>query len=277
MCFNDIYRQKRNLIAGSENSSDELVRIKKNIVYMTHYSHASHVGSALSCVDLLYVIYSRIVNITVENLASIDRDKVILSKGHASVALYSVLAELGFLDKDALKYYYIDDGVLPGHLDKDVCKGVDCSAGSLGHGLSIGIGMALAKPEHKVFVVMGDGESEEGAVWEGLIFCGKRALPNLTIIIDNNNLQGFGRVDEIADFSKLSEALRYLGCDTYDIDGHDLTQIEDVLRKETRKTKVVVAHTIKGKGVSFMENEFKWHYKSPNDVELEIALQDLEK
>lgn len=252
-----------------------LSEIKSNIVKMAHYSRASHVGSALSVVDLLYVIYTRFVDINKDNLNDINRDKVILSKGHASIALYSILAKMGFMDKEKLNHYYVDGGVLPGHLDKDSVAGVDCSAGSLGHGLPIGIGMALANPNKKVFVLMGDGETQEGSVWESIIFAGKHYLPNLTIIIDNNNLQGFGVADEVADYSKLSKTLNNFGLDCVEIDGHNLEQIEKELGKTTTKTKAIVAHTIKGKGVSYMENELKWHYKSPNDEELAIALQEI--
>ena len=242
---------------------------------MAHYSHASHIGSALSVVDLLYVIYTRIADINKDNLYDINRDKVILSKGHASIALYTTLAELGLIEKEYLNKYYIDDGILPGHLDKDSCPGIDCSAGSLGHGLPVGIGMAIANPNKKVFVLMGDGETQEGSVWESIIFAGKHCLPNLTIIIDNNNLQGFGTSDEVADYSKLSETLNNFGLDCVEIDGHNIEQIETELSRKTTKTRAIVAHTIKGKGVSFMENELKWHYKSPNDEELEIALKEL--
>lgn len=253
-----------------------LSEIKKNIVRMAHYSHASHVGSALSAVDLLYAIYAHFTNINKNNLNDVDRDKVILSKGHACVALYSVLAELGLMDKEKLNHYYIDGGVLPGHLDKDSVAGIDCSTGSLGHGLPIGIGMALANPNRKVFVIMGDGETQEGSVWESFIFLGKHCFPNLTVIIDNNNLQGFGTADEVADYSRLCDTLNNFGLDCVEIDGHDFEQIEKALSKETSKTKAIVAHTLKGHGVSYMENELKWHYKSPNDEELEVALKELE-
>lgn len=254
----------------------KLSEIKKNIVRMAHYSHASHIGSALSVVDLLYVIYTRIADINKDNLCDIKRDKVILSKGHASIALYATLAELGLIEKELLNKYYIDDGILPGHLDKASCPGIDCSAGSLGHGLPVGVGMALANPDKKVFVLMGDGETQEGSVWESIIFAGKHYLPNLTIIIDNNNLQGFGTAEEVADYSKLSETLSNFGLDCVEIDGHNLEQIETELNRKTTKTKAIIAHTIKGKGISYMENELKWHYKSPNDEELEIALKELE-
>ena len=250
-------------------------QIRRDIVHMAHYSHASHIGAALSCADVLYAIYKYVANITPENIASTNRDRVILSKGHASIALYSVLAELGLMDKSLLDEYYINGGKLPGHLDKDSVPGIDCSAGSLGHGLPVGIGMALANPDKRVFVVMGDGETNEGSVWEGIIFAGCHKIPNLTIIIDNNNLQGFGCANECADYSKLSDTLNNFGLCATDIDGHDTDAIVNALNKTCDKTLAIVAHTIKGRGVSFMENELKWHYKSPNDEELAIAMEEL--
>lgn len=255
----------------------ELVEIKKNIVHMAHYSHASHIGSALSAVDMLYVIYTRVANITPQNVTSPDRDKVILSKGHASIALYSTLAQCGLLEKEKLNQYYINGGTLPGHLDKDSTPGVDCSAGSLGHGLPIGIGMALARPNRRVFVLMGDGELNEGSVWEGILFAGTHPLPNLTVLIDHNHLQGFGRTEELADYSNLSATLQNWGNSACDINGHDLDEIEKALKTPSEKTKFIVAHTIKGHGISFMENELKWHYKSPNDQEKQQAFAELEK
>ena len=254
-----------------------LREIKKDIVRMAHYSHASHIGSALSVVDLLYVIYTRVVNISKNNVDEIDRDKVILSKGHASIALYAVLAELGLIDKNKLNHYYIDGGDLPGHLDKDSVIGIDCSAGSLGHGLPIGIGMALSNPGKKVIVLMGDGETEEGSVWESIIFLGKHPLPNLTVIVDSNNLQGFDVVDKVAEYSKLCNTLDNFGLDCVEIDGHNLGQIEQALKRNISKTNAIIARTIKGKGVSYMENKLEWHYKSPNDEELKVALNELDR
>lgn len=257
--------------------NSDLKEIKSNMLKMAHYSHASHIGAALSCVDLLYCIYKNFADITSQNVFSIDRDKVILSKGHASIALYAVLAEFGLLDKEKLKQYYIDGGVLPGHLDKDSEAAVDCSAGSLGHGLPIAIGMALANPKRKVFVIMGDGEIQEGSVWEGIIFAGKNPLKNLTIVIDKNNLQAFGKTTEVANYSSLKSTFNNFGLDAYEIDGHNISEIYSILDKKSEKTKIIIANTIKGHGISFMENQLKWHYKSPNDEELEKALKEVNK
>lgn len=251
-------------------------KIRENILKMTHYSHASHIGAALSCADILYVIYAKTADINLNNLTKQKRDRVILSKGHASVALYSVLAELGLMPKEKLDAYYVDGGELSGHLDKSNYPAIDCSTGSLGHGLPIAIGMALACPEQKIFVIIGDGELNEGSVWEAVLFAGKHCLPNLTIIVDKNNLQALGPTNQIADYSKLSSVFTDFGLQTYEIDGHNLTEIEKVLKEKSSKTKIVIANTVKGKGVSFMENKLQWHYKSPNDEELALGLKELQ-
>lgn len=253
----------------------ELNRIRADIVRMAHYSYASHVGAALSVVDILYVLYTEICDITAENADEEDRDRVILSKGHASTALYAVLAHKGIIPRDALDRYYINGGVLPGHLDCEAVRGVDCSAGSLGHGAPVGLGMAMGRPGRKVYVVMGDGECNEGSVWEAVMLAGKLSLPNLTFIIDNNNLQGFGKADEIVHSENLVQALSAWGLDTYEVDGNDPDALADVLHRPGKGTKAIVAHTIKGKGVSYMENRLEWHYKSPNDEQLKQALSEL--
>lgn len=250
-------------------------KIRENILKMTHYSHASHVGAALSCADILYVIYAKIADINLNNLEQQNRDKVILSKGHASVALYSVLAELGLMPKEKLESYYIDGSELSGHLDKNNYPAIDCSTGSLGHGLPIAIGMALACPKQKIFVIIGDGELNEGSIWEGILFAGKHSLPNLTVIIDKNNLQALNTTDQIADYSNLLSIFTNLGLQAYEIDGHNHAEIEKVLQEKTAKSKIVIANTVKGKGVSFMENKLQWHYKSPNDDELALGLKEL--
>lgn len=254
-----------------------LKNIKKNIIRMAHYSHASHVGCALSIADILYVLYANIANINISNISSHARDRVLLSKGHASTALYATLAEFGLLDKDFLDRYYIDGGILPGHLDRDASPAIDISAGSLGHGLSIGIGMAIADKNHNVYVIVGDGECNEGSVWEAIMLLGTLKLTNLILIIDKNNLQGFNETAKVIDYSKLKSTLENWGLDATEINGHDLYQIKNALMKRSGKTKAIIANTIKGCGVSFMENELKWHYKSPNDVELNIAYKELDK
>ena len=243
---------------------------------MANYSYASHVGAALSVAEILYVIYGKAANINTQNIKSSDRDKVVLSKGHASTALYSTLAEFGLLPKEYLDRYYIDGGILPGHLDKDSVPGIDASAGSLGHGLSLGLGMALAKPQYKVFVVQGDGETQEGSVWEAVILASALKVKNLTLVIDVNNLQGFGNTNDIIPLNSLEPKFKAFGWETYTADGHNLKQLEDLFLKPQNGPKAIIARTIKGHGISYMENQLKWHYKSPNEEELKQAFSELE-
>ena len=254
----------------------ELKAIKKDILRMAHYSHASHIGAALSVVDMIYVLYSRVANILPMESAFDKRDKFILSKAHASSAFYSVLAHLNFIPKEWLNRYYIDGGILPAHLDRTISPFVDISAGSLGHGLSVGIGMAIADKKHNVYVFLGDGECNEGSVWEALMSAGQLKLKNLVIGIDFNGLQAFGYGKDILDQSNLSERLKSFGLDAFDCDGHDLDAIEQALKKTSDRTKAIVFHTVKGHGVSFMENSLLWHYRSPNDDQLTQALKEID-
>ncbi|MCU0857112.1 MAG: transketolase [Pontiellaceae bacterium] len=255
--------------------------IRRSVIQMAHASGASHTGSALSIADLLTVLYFKVLNVNPEQPKLPERDRFILSKGHASAALYAVLAERGFIDKALLKTYYQDGGALPGHVDFTAVQGIEASAGSLGHGLSLGAGMALAlrtdHPGSRVFVLMGDGELNEGSVWEALMFIPHQRLRNVTVIVDCNNYQGYGASDVVLNMSPLDQKLAAFGWQVVKINGHDLTEIESALQADAgEKPKVVLARTVKGKGVSFMEGEFVWHYKSPNDDQLTQALKELE-
>ena len=253
--------------------------IRKSIVKMNAKSFASHSGTALSTVDILSVLYFKIMNIDINNPMLKNRDKFILSKGHGSSALYATLAEKGFFDKKLLEGFYIDGGRLPGHLDKEAVPGVEVSSGSLGHGLSIGIGMAVAnkvdKIDSHIYVMCGDGELNEGSMWEAIMFAPHKQVDNLTLIVDYNKLQGYGKTNEVINIEPLNKKFQAFNWDVLEIDGHDLKQIEEALTNDCNKPKVIIAHTIKGKGVSFMENEFVWHYKSPNEAELKLALDEL--
>ncbi|QSF44665.1 transketolase [Paenibacillus tianjinensis] len=253
--------------------------IRKSILHMVHYSKSSHVGTCLSIVDILYVLYFEKLNIDPLQPLMSHRDKFILSKGHGGAALYATLAERGFFPKEHLDQYYVNNGMLPGHLDMEAVPGIEASAGSLGHGLSIGVGMAVANRQSgnpgEVFVLLGDGECNEGSVWEAVMLAATLQLKNLTVIIDYNKLQSFGWTNEVIDQSNMAERWRSFGWETYEIDGHNLAEIRDVLSIEQTKPKAVIAHSIKGKGVSFMENKLEWHYKSPNGDELKIAYDEL--
>ena len=235
--------------------------IRAAIVKMMHYSKSSHIGSCLSMVDILYVLYFRYLAIDPSSPRMPERDRFVLSKAHGSAALYAVLAKRGFFPEKLLDAYCIDGGRLPGHLDMNAVPGIEASAGSLGHGLPIAVGMALAAKmrgeRHRIVCLLGDGECNEGSVWEAVMFATANALSNLTLIVDHNMLQGLGR--NVLKQDELSERLRVFGCEAYDIDGHQLDEIFSVLNVPQNTVKAVVAHTVKGKGVSFMEDRLEWH------------------
>lgn len=253
--------------------------IRKSILKMNSKSFASHSGTALSTVDILTVLYFKIMNINPTNPTLKNRDKFILSKGHGSSALYATLAQRGFFNKSLLDGFYIDGGQLPGHLDKEAVPGVEISSGSLGHGLSIGLGMAISNKvdnlKNHVYVMCGDGELNEGSVWEAIMFAPQMKLNNLTMIVDYNKLQGYGKTNEVIDLEPLNGKLKSFNWDVIEIDGHDYEAIENALNQQTVKPKAIIAHTIKGKGISYMENQFVWHYKSPNEEQLKQALEEL--
>ena len=253
--------------------------IRKSIVIMNAKSFASHTGTALSTVDILTVLYFKIMNIDPNNQNLKNRDKFILSKGHGSSALYATLAMKGFFDKTLLKGFYVDGGQLPGHLDKEAVPGIEVSSGSLGHGSSIGLGMAIAnkvdKLNNNVYVMCGDGELNEGSVWEAIMYAPHKKLNNLTMIVDYNKLQGYGKTNEVINLEPLKDKLEAFNWHVIEINGHDYTEIEQALAINTIKPKAIIAHTIKGKGVSYMENQFIWHYKSPNEEQLVQALKEL--
>lgn len=260
--------------------SERIIKnIRKAILHMTHYSKTSHIGSGLSIVEILYTLYFKILNVDPNNPEDINRDKFILSKAHASVALYAVLAEKGYFPKEYLDRAFIDQGLLPGHLDKTVVPGIEISGGSLGHGLSIGLGMAIANRQLKnpgrIFVLLGDGECNEGSVWEAIMLASTLKLNNITAIVDFNKLQAFGRTNEVINQKNLAERWRAFGWNSYEVDGHNIIELERVLRTPSQCPIVVIAHTIKGKGVSFMEDKLEWHYKSPNNDEYNRALKEI--
>lgn len=257
--------------------------IRKTVLNIIYSSKSSHVASALSILDILVVLYFKILNINPQNPKSSKRDIFILSKGHACSALYATLSLRGFFDKELLKSYYQDGSPLGGHLKKDSVPGVEVSTGSLGHGLSIGCGIALNNKHSgssaKTVVLLGDGECNEGSVYEAMMFASARKLNNLVAIVDYNKLQGLGRVCEITAVEPIVDKWKSFRWNAIEINGHDYKQIYDALRKayDSKETPtVIVANTVKGKGISFMEDKLEWHYKSLNEKELDIALKELE-
>jgi len=257
-------------------------RIRRRAVEMVHSAAASHIGSCLSAADILAHLYGGCLRVDPTRPDWPDRDRFILSKGHAAAALYAVLAEQGFFPVELLDSYGQDDTALAGHCAHAVA-GVEVSTGSLGHGLSIGCGMALAAKRdgrgYRVFVLLGDGECDEGQVWEAALFAHQNELDNLVAIVDHNKLQGLGALDEVLSLQPFAEKWRAFGFSSVEIDGHDHGQIARALAKvprESARPTAVIAHTVKGKGVSFMEGSLAWHYKSPNDSQLVQAIGELE-
>jgi transketolase len=256
--------------------------IRKKILKMMYESKAAHIGSCLSCVDILTTLYFRILKIDPKNPLAKNRDRFILSKGHAVAALYAVLAKRGFFPKEILDTYYQNGGKLPGHSTLGTVPGIEITTGSLGHGLSMGAGMALAgkrdEKKYRVFVLMSDGECEEGSTWEAALFAHHHKLDNLIGIVDYNKLQAFGKIEDILGLKPLSKKWRDFGWEVKEINGHDFSEIKKVFSKipfKKGKPSLVIAHTIKGKGVPFMENKMEWHYYNLNKEQYQQALKEL--
>ncbi|AJD31865.1 transketolase [Clostridium sporogenes] len=265
---------------------DELNKIsnemRKDVIKMAYKGCSSHVGSSLSIIDILTVLYFKFLNINILNFETKNRDKFILSKGHASSALYSILVKRGFIKKEILDTYYTNGCALSGHPKRNSIPGIEASTGSLGHGLAIACGLSLSDKTdnrgNKTVVLMGDGECNEGSVWESAMFASARKLNNLIAIVDNNKLQGLGRAENIVGSYRLVEKWQAFNWNVIEIDGHDYDEIYVALKNaynEKDRPTVIIAHTIKGKGVSFMEDKLEWHYKSPNEEEYKSAIKEL--
>ncbi|ASY25864.1 transketolase [Candidatus Planktophila versatilis] len=253
-------------------------RARKSILEMTHRAQVSHVASALSVVDILAAIYARPSAPKNHTLNDLDREIVILSKGHSAAALYAVLSELDFFPRDWLAEYCNDSARLGGHVTSKDVPGVELSTGSLGHGLPYGLGVALSRKISNVMspvvVVISDGECNEGTTWESALIANRFKLDNLIVVIDRNRIQSLDLTENTIPLEPLGEKWKSFGWQVSEIDGHSIAEIQ--LALETRNTcKVLIANTIKGKGVSFMENSVKWHYKPPTDQELELALLEV--
>ena len=265
------------------NTKELAKRIRIHTLKMANAGGSSHIGSALSIADILAVLYRGILRIDPKNPKAPNRDRFILSKGHAGAAVYAVLAESGFFSLELLKTHNLDGSDLCGHVSHKGIPGVELSTGSLGHGLSVGVGMALGSKmdahNHRVFVLLSDGECDEGSNWEAILFAAHHHLDNLIAIIDYNKIQSLAPVEETLALEPFSEKWRSFGWEVYEVDGHNHVQITNSLTKlpaKVGKPIVVIAHTIKGKGVSFMENAVLWHYRCPRGEEFEAALKELE-
>lgn len=262
--------------------STELARkIRLDAVNMVHSSHASHIGSALSCADILAVLYADILKYDVTCPMFVDRDRLILSKGHAGSALYAALAEVGFFPREMLDTYYMNGSKLSGHISHSGVPGVEFSTGSLGHGICVATGIAMAgkmdKKDYRTYVIVGDGECEEGSVWETALFAHKYHLSNYTVIVDNNKLQGMGTCDSVMALGNIGEKFVAFGWNVVDVNGHDHAELKKAFntRFDNDSPMCIVAHTVKGKGVSFMENDNLWHYRDPQGDAYINAVREL--
>ena len=258
--------------------------IRKDIVTAVHSAKSGHPGGSLSSADIFTYLYFEEMNVDPSNPKWEDRDRFVLSKGHVAPGLYSTLAEKGYFPKEDLKTLRHTGSYLQGHPDMKHIPGIDMSSGSLGQCVSAAVGMASAgkydKKDYRVYTLTGDGEIQEGQIWEAAMWAGHRKLDNLVVIVDNNNLQIDGSVEDVCSPYPIDKKFEAFNFHVINIDGNDFDQIRAAF-KEARETKgmptAIIAKTVKGKGVSFMENAAGWHGKAPNDEEYEIAMADLEK
>ncbi len=264
-------------------TSSALARaIRADALRMTAAAHASHVGSCLSIADILAVLYTGVLRVRPEVPTWPERDRLIVSKGHAAAIVYAVLARVGFFPVDDLASYTADGSAFTGHVSHRV-PGVEWSTGSLGHGLPVGAGIALAlqrgTAEQRTVVLLSDGELDEGSNWEAILFAGHHRLRNLLAIVDANGIQSFGSVSEVLELEPLPDKFRSFGWSVREVNGHDHAALRQALAPAPDgddRPIVVLARTVKGAGVSFMENELRWHYRSTSEPELIAALAEVE-
>ena len=257
--------------------------IRKGIITAVHSAKAGHPGGSLSAADMFTFLYFEEMNVDPKNPKWADRDRFVLSKGHTAPGLYSTLANKGYFPVEDLKTLRKLGSYLQGHPCMQETPGVDMSTGSLGQGISAAVGMALAakldKKDYRVYTLLGDGEIEEGQVWEAAMFAGARNLDNFVAIVDNNGLQIDGRIEDVCSPYPIDEKFKAFNFNVINIDGHDFDQIRDAFNQAKAckgKPTAIVMKTTKGKGVSFMENNVGWHGKAPNDEEFETAMKDLD-
>lgn len=263
------------------NSVELAKNIRRKAIELTHMTHASHVAAVLSVADIIAVLYSDVLHINPQKPDMDSRDRFILSKGHAGISVYVALAYSGFFQVKELDTYYADGSRLSGHVSHKEVPGVEFSTGALGHGIGVACGMALAakldRKSHHVYVVVGDGECQEGEVWETLQFAVHHRLDNLTIIVDANQWQAMGTCEEQMGVHNLPERFRVFGCNVVECDGHEHEQLKKTLSiTQAGVPTCVIAHTVKGKGISFMENNLLWHYRDPQGEFYENAMKELE-
>ncbi|MBR2661689.1 MAG: transketolase [Clostridiales bacterium] len=259
--------------------------IRRNGLEMTHISRGSHIGSVFSVAEIIAVLYTSVLNVDPEEPKKPDRDRLILSKGHAGSAVYAALAETGFFPVEQLKTHYANGSILSGHVSHKGVPGVEVSTGALGHGLGIGAGMALGAKmdgaQWRTYVVLGDGECDEGSVWEAVLQAAQYRLDRLVAVVDYNHMQSLATVDETLRLEPFEQKWKDFGWNAESVDGHDTGALQAAFARAKEnagsgKPYVILAHTVKGKGVSFMENNILWHYRTPQGEEYDAALKELE-
>ena len=256
-------------------------KIRVHVLKMTSNGGSSHIGSAFSMADMIAVLYGNILRIDPTNPECPDRDRFILSKGHAGAAVYAALAEQGFFDKSYLQTHYQNGSKLSGHISHKGIPGVEMSTGSLGHGLPVATGMAIVakrrKQQHRVFALLGDGECDEGSNWEAALFAAHHRLSNLTVLIDYNKLQSLDSIEQTLALEPLADKWYSFGWKVEEVDGHDISSLQNTLDASSlgQKPRCLICHTVKGKGVSFMENSVLWHYRTARGEEYRAALEEL--
>jgi len=261
----------------------DAITLRKHVIDMTVAANCGHIPAALSIVEILIILYNKILNISSENVDDQERDRFVLSKGHGCASLYAILCEKGFFPKSELEIIKTPGGILGGHPEMQKVPGIELSTGSLGHGLPMAIGMAISaklnKKNYKIICLVGDGESNEGSIWESASIAPHQQLDNLTVIVDFNKFQSTGSVKEILDPQQFHHKWKAFGWNVKEIDGHNFDEINEALSSipfENGKPSAIIANTIKGKGISFMENQTKWTTGVPNKEEYQAAMLELE-
>lgn len=271
-----------------DNPAEFARRVRIDVAKINNRTRDSHIGGGYSAVDIMSVLYTRVLGIIRDNLDDPNRNIFILSKGHIATTMFCTLAQAGIIPYEDLDKHLVNGENYAGHIRKYQTagiRGVEMSAGSLGHGAGVGAGMAYAKRCQgymgNVYVLMGDGECNEGSVWETVMFASKFQLSNLVFIVDRNRLQSYGSDKEVLDMGDMGAKFSAFGCQVMDINGHNYDEIYRALMTATSrnpaKPTAIIANTVKGKGVSFMENRLEWHFKSPDDAQLKQALEELGK
>jgi transketolase len=268
---------------NSKNLTELAKAIRRDILNLCFKTGSSHIGSSFSIVEILTALYFKSMNVSPQTAKSPERDRFILSKGHGCPALYVTLHHRGFISRDVLEGFAADGGTLEQHPTRKLEWGIECSTGSLGHGLSVGAGMALAakrdKRDYRVFVLLSDGETNEGSTWEAAMFAAQHRLDNLIAVIDYNKMQALGKTEEVIHLEPYAEKWESFGWSTVEVNGHDIGELRNAFDRipfSHGKPSCVIAHTVKGKGVCFMENDLLWHYRCPDPEEFEKAICELD-